>query len=284
MTEQSAFPLIVLSPARDPAEAINGMLRRAGQPVYCTWIPALRDVGDALAQLNPELLICVSAGAEELQSVIRVRDQLAPTVPVLVLAAAVDETSIAAALRAGARDVVTLANEARLQAVVLRELKVFRTARALDATLKSASDARNQLDNVLQRSNDAIIQVQEGIVIEANPSWLELFGFEDDSRRPAGHGSVRGCHARGAARGTGGLPAGPLERRSPAAANALLADGTVLPIEIALALGEHDGEPCVRLVVPSRPHEARSSRRRRRWLRAANRAPASCAAVSCCRP
>jgi diguanylate cyclase (GGDEF)-like protein len=35
----------------------------------------------------------------------------------------------------------------------------------------------------------------------------------------------------------------------------LLADGSVLPIEITLALGEHDSEPCVRLVVPSRPPE-----------------------------
>jgi diguanylate cyclase (GGDEF)-like protein/PAS domain S-box-containing protein len=257
LTEQSAFPLIVLSPARDPAEAINGMLRRAGQPVYCTWIPALRDVGDALAQLNPELLICVSAGAEELHSVIRVRDQLAPTVPVLVLAAFVDETSIAAALRAGARDVVTLANEARLQAVVLRELKVFRTARALDATLKSASDARHQLDNVLQRSNDAIIQVQEGIVIEANPAWLELFGVEEtlagqpvmDLFEDATHAALRGALAA--------CLQGRWSGEHPLRANALLADGTVVPIEIALALGEHDGEPCVRLVVPSRPHEAK---------------------------
>jgi multidomain signaling protein FimX len=33
--------------------------------------------------------------------------------------------------------------------------------------------------------------------------------------------------------------------------NAILADGTVLPVEVMLALGEHDGEPCVRLIVPS---------------------------------
>jgi diguanylate cyclase (GGDEF)-like protein len=33
--------------------------------------------------------------------------------------------------------------------------------------------------------------------------------------------------------------------------NAVLSDGTSLPVELVLALGEHDGEPCVRLVVPS---------------------------------
>src|SRR5207248_4899629 len=43
---------------------------------------------------------------------------------------------------------------------------------------------------------------------------------------------------------------------------ALLADGSVLPIEMTLALGEHEGEPCVSLMVPSRPSEERSEERR----------------------
>ena len=173
MNEPNAVPLIVLSRARDPVEAINSLLRRAGQPAHCTWIPALRDLGDALTQLNPELVVHVAAEPGELEEVVRVRDQLAPAVPVLELAPAVDEERIAAGLARGARDVVTLANPARLQAVVMRELAVFRTARTLDATTRSAHDARNQLDTVLQRSNDAIIQVQEGIVTDANPAWLD---------------------------------------------------------------------------------------------------------------
>jgi multidomain signaling protein FimX len=254
LNEPNAVPLIVLSPARDPVEAINRLLRRAGQPAHCTWIPALRDLGDALTQLNPELLMHVAADSGELEAVMRVRDQLAPRVPVLALAPAVDEERIAAALALGARDVVTLASPARLQAVVMRELRVFRIERTLDATVKSAHDARSQLDNVLQRSNDAIIQVQEGIIIEANPAWLELFGVEEgmtgqpvmDLFEESTHAALRGALAAC------------LQGRwsdHPLRANALLADGTVLPIEMTLALGEQDGEPCVRLVVPSRPRE-----------------------------
>ena len=254
MNEPNAVPLIVLSPARDQAEAINSLLRRAGQPAHCTWIPALRDLGDALTQLNPELLVHVAAEAGELEAVMRVRDQLAPRVPVLALAKAVNEESIAAALALGARDVVTLTCPARLQAVVMRELRVFRIERTLDASVKSAHDARSQLDTVLQRSNDAIIQVQEGIVTEANPAWLELFGVEEamtgqpvmDLFEESTHAALRGALAAC------------LQGRwsdHPLRATALLADGTVLPIEMTLALGEQDGEPCVRLMVPSRPRE-----------------------------
>lgn len=251
MTEPNAVPLIVLSSARDPVEAINGLLRRAGQPVHCTWIPALRDLADALTQLNPQLLVQVAATPAELNGAIGVRDQIAPGVPVLLLTPRIDEALIADAIGRGARDVVTLASPARLQAVILRELQVFRTARALDATQKSAHDARSQLDVVLQRSNDAIIQVQEGIVTEANPAWHELYGVEDgiagqpvmDLFEESTHAALRGA-----------LAACQQGRWSDHAlrANALLNDGTVMPLEMTLALGEHEGEPCVRLVVPSR--------------------------------
>src|SRR5580704_1257623 len=254
LTEPNAVPLIVLSSARDPVEAINSILRRAGHPVHCTWIPALRDLGGALPQINPELLIKVGGTPAELGPVIGVRDQLAPIVPVLLLAPMVDEALIAAALERGARDVVTLGNPTRLTAVLLRELGVFRTARSLDATQRSASDARNQLDVVLQRSNDAIIQVQEGIVTDANPAWHELYGVEDgiagqpvmDLFEESTHAALRGA-----------LAACQQGRWSDHAlrANALLNDGTVLPLEITLALGQHEGEASVRLVVPSRPRE-----------------------------
>src|SRR5690242_704337 len=66
LMEPSAVPLIVLSASRDPVEAINGILRRAGEPAHCTWIPALRDLGDALTQINPELLVHVMADDQEL--------------------------------------------------------------------------------------------------------------------------------------------------------------------------------------------------------------------------
>jgi multidomain signaling protein FimX len=249
LTEQNAVPLIVLSPARDPVEAINSALRRAGQPVHCTWIPALRDLADAIAQINPELLVHI-AGSEDLRAVIGLRDQVAPKLPIIGVAESADENRIAEAMQVGARDFVSMGNTARLTAVMLRELRAFRLERALNSTLKSAHDARRQLENVLQRSNDAIVQVQEGIVVDANPSWLELFGHDEtlvgqpimDLFEEATHSPLKGALAAC------------LQGRwsdHTLKVNAVLADGSALPVELMLALGEHDGEPCVRLVVPS---------------------------------
>ena len=254
MTEQNPVPLIVLSPTRDPVEAINSILRRAGHAVHCTWIPALRDLPDALPQINPELLIDAPGAEDDLDSVLEIRDQVAPTVPVILVAEAVDERVIAGAMLKGARDVVSLANPARLAAVTSRELRAFRLERALTSTLKSAHDARNQLENVLQRSNDAIVQVQEGIVIDANPAWLELFGVKDslvgqpvmdlfdEATQPALKGALAAC----------------LQGRwhdLALKATALLPEGKTIGVEIVLALGDHEGEPSVRLVVPAKTRD-----------------------------
>ena len=254
MTEQNPVPLIVLSPTRDPVEAINSVLRRAGHPVHCTWIPALGDLPDALPQINPELLIHVRGPADVLKSIIEVRDQVAPTVPVILVADKVDEGVIADAMTVGARDVVSLANPVRLAAVMGRELRAFRLERALTSTVKSAHDARNQLESVLQRSNDAIVQVQEGIVIDANPAWLELFGVEDslvgqpvmdlfdEASQPAIKGALAAC----------------LQGRwndHALKATAVLPGGKTMPVEVVLALGDHEGDPSVRLVVPAKPRD-----------------------------
>jgi diguanylate cyclase (GGDEF)-like protein/PAS domain S-box-containing protein len=256
LTEQNAVPLIVLSTARDPVEQINSVLRRAGHPVHCTWIPSLRDLGDALAQINPELLLYVETGNDELAGAATVRDQLAPAVPLIVVGEGFDEGRVAVAMAQGSRDVVSLSSPARLQAVMARELRSFRLERALETTLKSARDARRQLETVLERSNDAIVQVQEGIIVDANPSWLELFGIVaadglvgqpimdlfQDSKHAALKGALAACLQGRWSDHTLQL-------------NAIIADGTVLPLEMVLTPGEHDGEPCVRMVVPARPRD-----------------------------
>ena len=256
MTEQNAVPLIVLSSARDPVEAINSILRRAGHPVHCTWISEIRDLGDALPQINPELMVHVPWGSADLRTVAGVRDQVAPTVPILVLAEAetLTEANIADAMVGGARDVISLGSPTRLQAVMARELRAFRLERALRSTVQSAHDARRQLETVLQRSNDAIVQVQEGIIVDANPAWIEFYGNPegligqpvmdvfDESSQAALKGALLACLQ------------GRWQDHTLKVAT-ILADGKVIPVEIVLALGEHEGEPSVRLVVPARPRD-----------------------------
>ena len=101
--------MIVMSRSQDHVEAINSTLRNGGHPVHCTWLPDARDLGDALTQLNPEMLIVfIEELGVELADIMKVRQQTAPEMPVLIVRENVDEAAIAEAMRLGAQDLVTL--------------------------------------------------------------------------------------------------------------------------------------------------------------------------------
>ncbi|MGC4028288.1 MAG: EAL domain-containing protein [Steroidobacteraceae bacterium] len=258
MSESVAVPLVVASQARDPVEALNSLLRRNGIPAHCTWIPGLQDLPEALEQLNPELLICVTHDGSELATVAGLREKAAPDVPLLVVRPQIDEEIISADLALGARDSLSLACPARMQAVIERELKACRMERALNRTLRSAQDYRKQLETVLTRSNDAIARVQEGILVDANTSWLELIAAPDadsivgqpimDFFDEANHVALKGA-----------LVACQQGRWSDHSLRVDLqtGDGSALSLELVLSLGEHDGEPCVHLIVPAQKRDER---------------------------
>jgi EAL domain-containing protein (putative c-di-GMP-specific phosphodiesterase class I)/GGDEF domain-containing protein len=258
LNDTTAVPLIVHSATRDPVEALNSLLRRAGMAAHCTWIPAPQDIPDALEQLNPELLICCPPNGGNLSEIASMRDQVAAMVPLIAVRDRVDETVIGTDMSQGARDTVSLQQPSRLQAVISRELRAFRLERALTSTLRASQDYRSQLEVVLQRSNDAIAQIQEGILVDANAAWLELFGVAeagvvvgtpvmdlfDESTHSALKAALTACQQ-------GRWSNHALK------ASAVLGDGSVAPLELVLALGEFDGEPSVRVIVPAQKRDDR---------------------------
>jgi len=54
-----------------------------------------------------------------------------------------------------------------------------RLDRALAGTLASARQYRDQMKAFMTGSTDAIAHVQEGIVVDVNPAWVELFGHDE---------------------------------------------------------------------------------------------------------
>ena len=77
----------------------------------------------------------------------------------------------AARERIGAQDVVSLGNRARLQSVVTRELRAFRLERALNTTLSSAREYKQQLQAFMTGSADAIAHVAE-VITSGLPSAI----------------------------------------------------------------------------------------------------------------
>src|SRR6202789_1220228 len=245
--------MIVMTKSQDHVEAINSTLRKAGHPVHCTWLPDARDLGDALTQINPEMLIAfIEELGIDLASLMKIKEQSAPGMPVLIMRERVDEAAIADAMALGAQDVVTLANRSRLQSVATRELRAHRLERALSTTLSSAREYREQLQNFLEGSADAITHVQEGIIVDANRAWLELFGYSGDDAltgtplmgffQPDTHPAVKGA------------PVGCLQGKwsdHGLKVQALLSDGSNLSLVLSLTRADYENEPATRISIPA---------------------------------
>ncbi len=258
MAESSAVPMIVLTRHQDNVEAINSNLRNAGVAVRCNWIKELTDLGDALQQINAHMLVAfVGPDPADMTKVMTVAKQYGADVPVLFARDQVDEEIIANAMQQGARDVVTLMNPNRLRGVVARELEANRQARALNSTISSAREYRDQLKSFMAGSADAIAHVQEGIIVDANPAWLDLYGFTDaDALVGTPLMDVFDADAHAALKGA--LVACLQGKWSNHAlkANALLNDGSSVPLEMELSRTEFDGEPAVRLCFAARKRES----------------------------
>jgi PAS domain S-box-containing protein len=255
--EGAPVPMLILTRQQDHVEVINRTLRRAGHPVHCTWLPDASDLADALIQINPELLVIFADEAlVPLEAIKDLRARTQPPVPVILVSAMVDESRLTTALRAGAQDVVTIGQGERFQLVCTRELRAFRLERALNTTLTSAREYQRALAAFMEGSADAIALVQEGIVVDVNPAWLELFGFTDAALvrgQPLMDGFIADSHTAL----KGGLVACLTGKWSDHTlrVSAHLQDGSSLPLEMDLRLGEYDGEPAVRCVVKSQRHD-----------------------------
>ncbi|HET9693913.1 MAG TPA: EAL domain-containing protein [Steroidobacteraceae bacterium] len=257
MAETSAIPVVVLSRQQDPVETINSTLRNAGQAVHCTWVRDLADLGDALSTPNaPQLLFFCVADNEELTNAMEQRARLASRVPTLVVKDTLTEADLVRGLELGAQDVVTLAARSRLQAVAAREIDAARLDQALNGTLASARQYRDQMRAFMTGSTDAIAHVQEGIVVDANPAWSELFG-RPEAAELLGQPLMDLFHARSHAALKGALVAAAQGRWSDHALGAVatLPDGGSLPLELTFERFEFEGEPAVRLRVATQKRD-----------------------------
>ena len=257
MAETSAIPLIVYSRHQEAVEIINSTLRNAGHPVHCAWVRDLAAFGDALAQGKAQLTFVCLPDAEDAAPVMELRDRQAAAMPVVLVRDTVSEDGLTRALELGARDVVTLKARPRLRAVAERELHLARLDTALAGTLASAHQYRDQMRAFMAGSTDAIVHVQEGIVVDANPAWIELTGLKDaaaivgqplmDAFTPASHAALKGALVAAAQ--------GKWSDHS-LKATAVLPGGGEMPLALELERFDFDGEPAVRIKVPTQRHDS----------------------------
>ncbi len=176
MNGRHSISIAVLSDDEDDVALINSTLRDAGHAAHCHWVDRPKLLNHTLDAESVELLILnCDRYSDSIRQVIKQKDHFDPEVPLIAMQENADETAIQEAMKHGARDLVSTGLKKRLQAVVTRELRALRVERALYSTIQSASEYKRQVKEYMQTSRNAIALVQEGVIIDANDAWLELF-------------------------------------------------------------------------------------------------------------
>lgn len=252
MRDAVGVPLIVVSQNDDNLAAINTVLREAGHAVHCTRVAEPATLEEAMAEQPPDLVLIFADEPDlDLTGLSGSIFRRNPPIPVLIVRQQVTERVIADAIAAGARDVVSLTHRSRLQAVVERELRTKRLQAALEGVLSSATQYKQELRNLMKGATEAIADVQEGIVIAANPAWLAAFGLEQEADlagqpfmdlfgekdQPSLKGALQACLK-------GKWSEATLQ------VTAIRPDQSALGIELRLERVTVDGEPAVRVVIP----------------------------------
>ncbi len=252
MDRSNRISIAVLTENPNDVELINGTLRSAGHAAHCHWVDSPKKFSQVLDTEPVEVIVLnTDAYRESIRQVIKQKDPYDPEVPVIALKGDVNELAMHDAMRAGAVDLVSLAMKKRLIAVVSRELRALRAQRALNSTIMSASSYKQQVRDLMQASNAAIALVQEGIIVEANGSWLRLFKAarpEEITGMPLMDSFEGDSHAalKGALIATIQGKWQPQEKLK-AGANPDIADAGNL--ELRFSRIAFDGQPCVQICI-----------------------------------
>jgi len=251
LRDSVGVPLIVFSQNDDNLSTVNTLLRDAGHPVHCVRINQLNKLAEALEVEPPELVILFDEEPNsDLAAVASQLSKLQPSPPLLIARQQVNEQAIADAMESGAQDVVSLTHRNRFQAVVDRELQAYRLRVALEKVLSSANQHKQELKTLMAGSTEAIADVQEGIIVSANPTWVRLFGYTDEedlngipimdickeSDQAAFKGALVAC-----LRGKWDEPKLRLTGSR--------ADGSTIPLDFNLVGVSVEGEPAIRVII-----------------------------------
>jgi diguanylate cyclase (GGDEF)-like protein len=151
-------------------------------------------------------------------------------------------------------------------------LRAARLGRALRDAVGTAASYREQLKTFMAGSAEAIAHVQEGVVLDANPAWNQLFGREDatallgtpimDLFAMESHASLKGALV---ACSQGRWPGDALRCAG------LDVSGHELSLELNLEPSQFEGEPCIRISI--QPTAADDNRLLQELREAVNRDP-----------
>jgi len=174
--------LLVIESSLNEAEAHISTLRNAGLIIHPTVAVDEEAILDIADDEKPELiLLSLPEQADKLTAVLKLCQAAFPDIPYVIVYKnpETDRNTLLQAMRDGARDVVSSNDPDHLQLVIKRESEEINLRKELAATRDKLKEAEALCSTLIESSQDAIAYIHEGMHMQANPAYLEMFGFVD---------------------------------------------------------------------------------------------------------
>jgi diguanylate cyclase (GGDEF)-like protein/PAS domain S-box-containing protein len=177
----TAIRLLILSSSFDHTEQITTFLRNGGLAVHSTRLEEMNDLEESLQTEECDLVLCCAFDARiDLRQTLDAVNDLERDLPLLIMPdPSANPTELLQAMREGARDLVDKDDLEHLQLVVAREFGDLQQRRELTTLKQRLQESEERALGLIERSHEAIAFIQEGIHVHVNPTYLEMFGFED---------------------------------------------------------------------------------------------------------
>lgn len=180
MAEKKILRLLVIDDSPDDVEVTQTTLRKAGYTLKMQRVQDAGGVQSALAKGEWDVVLSEFAlpqfSADVALELVR---GAGLDIPFIVLTRAVKDADLARIMHAGARDVILKAQPVRIPPVVGRELAVADLARQYRALAQQAKESEDKHRAVTESSREAIGYSQDGMHIDANQAYLQVFGYEN---------------------------------------------------------------------------------------------------------
>jgi len=177
-----ALQLLVIESTSNDVEALLNALRNQGVPIDSKHLSGVGDLEKTLREEPWDLLLCASNVPDiDIPRVVELASALANDIPVVVIHHQdADEArhAVVEALAAGARDAVHNTDAKHLSLVLRREVESLGARRDVNRWRDALSEREERWGALLQASRDPIAYVYDGMHIHANPTYLDMFGYD----------------------------------------------------------------------------------------------------------
>ncbi len=178
--EKKILRLLIVDDSPDDVEVIQTTLRKAGYTLKMQRVQDAAGVQGALAKGEWDVVLSEFSlphfGADIALELIK---GAGLDIPFIVLTRAIKDADLARIMHSGARDVILKNQPVRIPPVVERELAVAELAREHRNLAQQAKESEDKHRAVTESSHEAIGYSQDGMHIDANQAYLDVFGYEN---------------------------------------------------------------------------------------------------------